>query len=81
MTQLSDAQMAEARVLYYKRGHNLGAVARSIGCSIYDLSPWLYMEDPSLRARLAELEAEDAAKMKLPPEEDLPIWTGPIPPE
>jgi hypothetical protein len=42
-TDLSYSQMAEARRLY-SEGATLGEIAKILDCSIYDLSPWLYME-------------------------------------
>lgn len=38
---LSDAERAEA-VRMWRTGFSLGEIARALGCSVYDLSPWLY---------------------------------------
>lgn len=56
--QLTDGQVAEARALW-ARDLTLGAIAHTLSCSVYDLGPWLYMEDPRLRAalRVAEVKA------------------------
>jgi hypothetical protein len=35
--------------MYSTEGKNLGEVAEALGCSIYDLSPWLYMDDPQMK--------------------------------
>lgn len=53
---LTDAEIAEARRLY-DGGSTLGEVARHFGRSIYDFSPWLYMEHSSVQDALARVEA------------------------
>lgn len=40
---LSDVDRAVARSLW-RGGWTLGEIANHLGCSVYDLSPWLYME-------------------------------------
>lgn len=45
MTRLTDEQVAEARRLWATGDMNLGEIARELGCSIYDLSPWLYAHE------------------------------------
>lgn len=52
---LSDEQITQARVLY-DMGKSLGEVAGELQCSLYDLSPWLYMEHPSIRNAIAAAE-------------------------
>lgn len=56
--KLTDEQVTEARRLYYEDGRNLRQVADAVRCSIYDLSPWLYMEDPALPAAFALARAK-----------------------
>lgn len=38
---LSDIQIRDARRMWGD-GCSLGVIAQRLGCSIYDLSPWLY---------------------------------------
>jgi hypothetical protein len=52
---LTDGQIAEARELY-DSGKTLGEVAEHFSRSIYDFSPWLYMEHPSVRDAIAAAE-------------------------
>ena len=44
MVKLTDAQIADVRLMW-SRGYSLGEIARSIGCSVYALSPWIYTDD------------------------------------
>lgn len=60
---LSDDQIATARRLY-DEGKTLGEVAADLGCSLYDLSPWLYMEHRSVRDAIAAREDAVAASKR-----------------
>lgn len=53
---LSDEDIATARRMY-DEGSTLGEVAEHFSRSIYDFSPWLYMEHPSVQEALAGAEA------------------------
>ncbi len=48
---LTDDEIAEARRMY-DDGATLGEVATHFGRSLYDFSPWLYMEHRDVRAAL-----------------------------
>lgn len=58
---LTDEQIAEARRMY-DGGATLGEVASHFGRSIYDFSPWLYMEHPSMRAALNGVPPQDGER-------------------
>ena len=47
-SDLTDAQIAAAR-RFYAEGAKLGTIAQRVGCSLYDLSPWLYTASSPLR--------------------------------
>lgn len=53
---LTDDEVWLARGLFAE-GLPLGAIAAHLGCSLYALSPWLYMESPSVVAALWRVEA------------------------
>lgn len=53
MANLSGEQMEQARKLWAD-GENLGSIAETLRCSVYDLSPWLYADE--INAALAEVE-------------------------
>jgi len=40
---LSEADREHAKELW-DAGRNLGEIARELGCTVYDLSPWLYTD-------------------------------------
>lgn len=44
MKVLTDRDRALARLLW-ARGLTIGYIAHELECSVYALSPWLYMED------------------------------------
>lgn len=44
MTRLSDAQVMRAREMW-AGDSSLEEIAAELGCSIYDLSPWLYQDE------------------------------------
>ena len=54
---LTDEQIAEARKMY-DGGAMLGEIASHFGRSIYDFSPWLYMEHSSMRAAMRPQNGE-----------------------
>jgi hypothetical protein len=41
--RLTEDQIVAARAMYLL-GRTLGEIAERLKCSVYDLSPWLYME-------------------------------------
>lgn len=45
----------ERAIELWSEGKTLGEIATTLGCSIYDLSPWIYK--PEMDAAYAEAEA------------------------
>lgn len=81
--KLTDDERGMAHWLFYEEGYPLGEVARAVGCSIYDLSPWLIapLTEKALRKAEERLARIDAARSGGPPleggeinEED--AWNG-----
>lgn len=57
LTTLTDEQVRRARALW-EQDKTLGEIAKTIGCTVSDLSPWLYRDDIR-RAPREELTSED----------------------
>lgn len=57
MVDLSRDQIHAAKSMW-TRGYSLGTIAAHVGCSIYALSPWLYMDEVDIAQATATNQKE-----------------------